>query len=58
VVAGGGGSVGAAWSGRRRRPASGAWLGATPVLTVRDSSGAAAWVELDATTVRSVMGVS
>jgi hypothetical protein len=32
----------AAWSGRRRRPASRAWLGAAPALMVRDSSGAAA----------------
>jgi hypothetical protein len=30
----------AAWSGRRRRPASGAWLGAAPVLTARGGSGA------------------
>jgi hypothetical protein len=43
-------------SHQKKRPASGAWLGAAPVLTVRDSGGAATWVELDAAIVRSAMG--
>jgi hypothetical protein len=43
-------------SHQKKWPASGAWLGAAPVLTVRDSGGATTWVELDAATARPAMG--